>query len=530
MLEKSQTSASQANQERKVLSLQINALTDQVKKLQNENKDLRNELERLWNKRPEDRKESFLVEEFRKLENLSDERDKKFREEIASLKEQLYEKNEKKDIGLRNEMSSLQEKIGNLEEILKDKEKEIENLKKTKLNPKSSKLTKNTQSSTTIILELKSEKEKLERNLDRTIKMSCEKESQLSDEIIRLKTLTSSLSEQKDIKEKELKDRISLLLEEIENFKQKILEIEKKANNDKNLLQKEKNSIQASFESLEKNVKQSEAFSTFYTLKGDLQRANETICSQEAMIEQLKEAAFHTLDFVPTKEKGSDVKQIVAQLQKDFYDYSQKQKSSEDLHNSELLSRNSEIINLQNEISELRHKILIFESKKYESELMIVRTDLHKAVAERSHAKKLIISYIRSVQVLEKMIHDKQDTESVSAMFKLEINRLNEENKSLVESKQSLEEFYQSEIKGLEAVCENLNTRIQELETKIDCVNKNRVKENTDELKSWILKNKQLQELNKRLVDTLALVENRPSGNGKKNLQGFRGNNENKKL
>ena len=159
MLEKSQTSASQANQERKVLSLQINALTDQVKKLQNENKDLRNELERLWNKRPEDRKESFLVEEFRKLENLSDERDKKFREEIASLKEQLYEKNEKKDIGLRNEMSSLQEKIGNLEEILKDKEKEIENLKKTKLNPKSSKLTKNTQSSTTIILELKSEKE-----------------------------------------------------------------------------------------------------------------------------------------------------------------------------------------------------------------------------------------------------------------------------------------------------------------------------------------------------------------------------------
>ena len=61
-------------------------------------------------------------------------------------------------------------------------------------------------------------------------------------------------------------------------------------------------------------------------------------------------------------------------------------------------------------------------------------------------------------------------------------------------------------------------------------MNKNRVKENTDELKSWILKNKQLQELNKRLVDTLALVENMPSGNGKKNLQGFRGNNENKKL
>ena len=279
---------------------------------------------------------------------------------------------------------------------------------------------------------------------------------------------------------------------------------------------------------LENDIKQSEAFSTFYTLKGDLQRANERISQQEAIIEQLKESAAHSLDIIPTKEKSNDLKNLILQIQKDFSDSFQKLKSLEDIHIGELVQKNQEIISLQNEIAELRHKIVIFESKKYENELMLVRDDLHKAVAERIHAKKLIISYIRSVQQLERMIYEKIDSESIPQMYKLEVNRLNEENKSLVDAKSKQEEFLEKEIKQLQIINDGQGIKIQELENKIDSINKIKIKENTDEIKSWIIKNKQLQELNRRLIDSLSNIESKniKAPNGKKNPQLVKASNE----
>lgn len=516
MLEKSQSSANQSNNDRKILDSQISQLSAQVKLLQKENKQKKLELERLWNKKPGDRTESYLIEELKKLEKISDEREKQYQEEILGLKEQVLKKNESKENEMRMEIVKLEEKLVGCMNELKEKEKELERGKKTVKTGK-------TPQPIAQLLEMKAEKEKLERNLDRTIKMSCEKEAQLSDEIVKLKTINSQLIEQQQIKEKEFKEKISKNLQEKNETQSLINETVQKANNDKNYWEKEKKcleqekmDLQRTLENLRSELKQSEGFSSFYTLKSDLQRAAETISQQAAVIDQLKENSSHFLDMVPTKERSGDLKSIIIQMQKDFSECSQKSKASEELHIGELVQKNQEISILQSEISELRHKIVVFESKRYENELMLVRSDLHKAVAERAHAKKLIISYVRSVQQLEKMVHERQDIDSSQKMNSLEISRLNEENKSLLDAKLKQEEFFENEVKQLQGIIDGQCIKIQELENKIDAWSKIRLKENTDEMKSWIVKNRQLQELNRRIVENIGNVEMKPVNNPRK--------------
>ncbi|OMJ71651.1 hypothetical protein SteCoe_30070 [Stentor coeruleus] len=521
MLEKSQNSASQSNLERKQLDLKISQLTEQNRVLTTENKNFKAELERIYSKNPTAKNESYLIEEFKKLESLSDEREKKYKDEIITLRDQLSQKYESKESLIKNELVMLEEKYSLLSESSKEKDKELEKLKKI---IKSSKTPNNEKTLSSALSEVKSEKEKLERNLDRTIKMSCEKESQLSDEILKLKTQISQLSEAKDLKEKDLTGQITGLNQEIALLKKRLHENAKKSNDERCGFEKEKAEMKTILENLQKEVKLSEAFSTFATMKSDLLRAEETILQHEATIEHLQHEAMHNLDMIPTKEKANkDLKTCILSLQKDFIDFATKIKSAEDLHISELVQKNAEISVLQGEIAELRHKIVVFESKKYENELMLIRSDLHKAVAERVHAKRLIISYIRSVKQLEKMINDRIDNESLPEMYKLEIGRLNDENMSIVEEKGKLEDFYDNEIKGLQSVIDDQNQRIQELESKIDGVNKLKNKENTDEMKSWIVKNKQLQEFNKRLIESLTNFEGKGGQNGgtngKKNFQ-----------
>ena len=164
----------------------------------------------------------------------------------------------------------------------------------------------------------------------------------------------------------------------------------------------------------------------------------------------------------------------------------------------------------------------MFENKKYENELVLVRADLHKAVAERAHCKRLLVAYIRSVQHLEKTLKSQVEIEfdDIESVFNNEVQRLNEENKSLVEAKVKQEQFFQQEIKSLQEVIDGLHEKIQDYEMRVDSVQKMRVKENTEEVKSWIVKNKQLQELNRRIVEGFSELDqkNKDIGSGRKKL------------
>lgn len=503
MLEKSQNSATQATQNCKVLEKQIKGLTEDLQKRMTENQALKSELEKLYKLNPKAKSEILILEEVKKLENLSNEKEKMYKEEIKNLNQRIKALVDNQENSKNNEKIQMEEKMSNLFEAIKEKEKEIEKLRKMVKPPV---VSNNEKALSSALNELKAEKQKIERNLERTLLMSCEKEAEMSDEIIKLKTINSQFQEQRKIKENELKGQINVLSEEIIELNNALQGTNKRLNQEHSNFEAEKNELKLAYQLLQKDIKSSEAFSTFYTLKGDLQRAQETISSLESTIRHLKESSA-SISETQHKEKIPDIKSTLSAIQKDFQDFYHKLKTTEDLHITELYQKNSEISGLLNEISDLRHKILIFENKKYENELVIVRSDLHKAVAERSHAKRLLVSYIRSVQHLEKIVNERIDEEDLEHMYRSEVDRLNEENKSLTEAKMKQEQFFEKEIRNLEDVISGLHEKLQENESRLEGCLKLRVKENNEEMKSWIVRNKQLQELNKRIVEGFSLVD-----------------------
>lgn len=425
LFEKSQNLVNQVSLEKKNLEAANEHLEGKVKILKQKVKELESEVVKVKSKN-----EKGFADEVKRLETVCGEKDKKAKEDFKRI-------------------TALEEKLQELTEVLKEKEKELEKLKKAARGSKGF-----TEKVGQSLLELKLEKEKYDKALDKTLKVP-EKELQLMEEVNRQKALLSQVKESKESKEKELRNQIVALT--LENKQLKM----------------QKSPI--------KDMEQAE-----------LQKAYGTIASLEKQKEDQKP------------------------MQKDFFDFYNQQKSIDDLHFSEIKQKNSEISALHSEISELRHKLTVFESKKYENELISVRVDLHRALAEKSHAKKLLICYIRSVQQLEKMLNDRSANTAEDQPLKLENSRLNEENKGLVEAKAKQEEFYTEEVKKLQNIIDELNRVRAELEVKVDVCQKMRIKENNEELKSWIVRNRQLQELNKKMAESMGNGDSKPASAAKK--------------
>lgn len=433
LIDKNQKIVAQLNEDKKNLEVINEDLLEKVKILTNENRELKIDLEKI----KKDKNDKGNLEDPRKLEAIIHEKDRKIREEA------------KKNL-------ILEEKVLELAENLKEKEKDLDKYKKGRnsrgLNEK---VAQN-------LADFKADKEKLDRILDKNLVRDP------NEELKKLRSQLASLQESKDSKEKDLKDQISQILQENQKLKQK----------------------------LENDRKDESSTSKSET------KSYETLTSLELSLEKLKEE--------PKDNK------LLLSTYKDFQDFYSRQKSIDELHFSELIQKNAEISSLLNEISELRQRLLIFESKKYENELSMVRGDLHKAIAERMHAKKLIICYIRNVQQLEKIINDRIGPDELDQLSKLELSRLNEENKSLVESKLKQEEFHKDEVKKLQETVDQLNSKVRELESKLDLFQKNRIKENNEEMKSWLIRNRQVQEISKKLVDSLGNIETKSQTTGKK--------------
>ena len=432
LIDKSQKIVGQLNEDKKNLEVINEDLLEKVKILTNENRELKIDLEKI----KKDKHDKGNSEDTRKLEAALHEKDRKLREEA------------KKNL-------ILEEKLLELVETLKDRDKELEKYKKTRNSRGiNEKVAQN-------LADFKADKEKLDRILDKNLVRDP------NEELKKLRLQLTSLQEAKEAKEKDLKDQISQVLQENQKLKHKL-----------------------------DSDRKDESSSKSET------RSYETLTSLEYSLEKLK-------------EEPKDSK-LLAAASKDFQDFYSRQKSVDELHFSEMIQKNAEISSMLNEISELRQRLVIFESKKYENELSLVRGDLHKAIAERMHAKKLIICYIRNVQQLEKIINDRIGPDELDQLGKLEVSRLNEENKSLVESKLKQEEFHKDQVTKLQESAELLSSRVRELESKFDLLQKNRIKENNDEMKSWLIRNRQVQEISKKLVDSLGAFEAKTQTAGKK--------------
>ena len=113
-----------------------------------------------------------------------------------------------------------------------------------------------------------------------------------------------------------------------------------------------------------------------------------------------------------------------------------------------------------NEINDLRFKIRELEANNKQKEYEEVNSKLVKTEAELTHSKQNLVNYIQSLNALEDKLKHKLENSEVNVdendeilRLRMENVRLNEENSSLLNAKQTTEA--------------NLNNRIEELNKKL---------------------------------------------------------------
>jgi hypothetical protein len=100
-----------------------------------------------------------------------------------------------------------------------------------------------------------------------------------------------------------------------------------------------------------------------------------------------------------------------------------------------------------------RESLRILSEQNYNEIIQALSQELEETKNELDHAKVNLIQYINSLNKLEELIkqnnsYDFTENEEIERL-RLENDRLNEENSSLISSKKSMEDFYSSSIAQL---------------------------------------------------------------------------------
>lgn len=235
----------------------------------------------------------------------------------------------------------------------------------------------------------------------------------------------------------------------------------------------------------------------------------ETLEEKDRIIDQLRESNLFTYENSPTSLNLSEIKSILTGIQEELDKLNQNAVYVNDAYKNEQADTVLEIKKKHDEVSDYRDKLAVYEGKKFESEISTLRIDLHKALCEKSHAKRLIIAYVRSVQILEKMVSEKNSfsLDDQIATLQLENSRLQEENQSLIEICKKTTDNYDSEMKSLQNVIDNQFIKLQDFQAKTEGSSKARLKMISEQTHAWELRQKTLNELNKQLNTQVGFIE-----------------------
>ncbi|CAG9328301.1 unnamed protein product [Blepharisma stoltei] len=523
MLEKTQTLTNQNQvtfaQERKTLENQIESLLSQVHNLQQRNIALSEEMEKYKKYPGSDMSHLQFLEELKSLEKISDEREKKYCEEITSLKRELSEakllstlersssylnSEEKSQTVLSKRLIELENKFEEAKKIIIDKDRE---LKKFQDN-----LAWSPQGNIGISIkgnsELKAENEKLERNMKRLISMSCKREAVLTEEIERLRNTSSHLNELTHNREIELQSQIENLTTSMTNLQKNFEQQEGIYHKEKTNWLEERDSLISQLKQLNERYIQADQ-NSYNRIRKELDGVYETLEEKDRIIDQLRESGLFVIENTQSFENLAEIKNQLSGIHSELEKLNQNTVAVNEAYSKEQTERDEEIYKLHNELTELRHKMSVYEGKKYESEISTLRIDLQKALSEKAHAKRLILAYVRSVQHLEKILSEKQSfsLDDQIATLQLENSRLQEENQSLVEARQKLSETYEAEMKQLQDLIDSQYLKIQDLQAKTEGSSKARLKMISEQTHAWELRQKTLHELNRQLHAHVGLIE-----------------------
>ena len=158
------------------------------------------------------------------------------------------------------------------------------------------------------------------------------------------------------------------------------------------------------------------------------------------------------------------------------------------------------------EINDLRFKIRELEANNKQKEFDEVNSRLVKTEAELTHAKQNLVNYIQSLNTLEDKIKHKIEQTGVNLdendeilRLRMENVRLNEENSSLLNSKQLTESNLNDRIDELTRKLFIKTEECEELQTKYSNLLNSLNGKREEEIKSWLRR----QDLIKRTIEEL---------------------------
>jgi hypothetical protein len=265
-----------------------------------------------------------------------------------------------------------------------------------------------------------------------------------------------------------------------------------------------------------------DAISIAGTLRNELKVSLELLKEKEEQIKSIRELYISskqgerrsiTKTIASTQQLLSDINKQQTMLMNEQMNYTQTLISLEEHATKKEKENLEEITNLTQELQNLRKELVEIRSLKLEEQIFTSKEKIMILEQDLDHAKKNLMNYVMSVQALEEMFETKKkygidsfDMNDVNNKLKLEIDRLNAENHSLVENRRRLEEFYTQETQKLHILLEQKNLEIQQVQSRVDRLKNIKACKELKEIKTWETRQAALQKTIKSLEGQLKVL------------------------
>ncbi|OMJ80887.1 hypothetical protein SteCoe_18790 [Stentor coeruleus] len=366
------------------------------------------------------------------------------------------------------------------------------------------------------------EKTQLQKKIEQLKAIADEKDEIQRKEIEKLRKSNLKLAESGKNRENALESQVLALRSEIFQLNSRIEERESVFSN---LTQQKTEDIKKYQELLKRQeslIEGKDAISIAGTLRNELKINLELLKEKEEQIKSIRELYISckqgerrsiTKTIASTQSLLSDINKQQTMLMNEQMNYTQTLITLEEHATKKEKDQLEEITALTQELQNLRKELADFRNQKLEEQIFMSKEKILNLEQELDHAKKNLMNYIMSVQALEEIFETKKkygidsfDLNDVNNKLKLEIERLNAENHSLIENRKKLEEFYTQETQKLHILLEQKNLEIQQMQSRVDRLKNIKAGKELKEIKTWETRQAALQKTIKSLEGQIKIL------------------------
>ena len=429
----------------------------------------------------------------------------------------MQQKNDGESVWIKEKQKSFDE-CYKFEETLKEKEKLID----SQIKELTEEMNKQEMYYKEKLLQAANEKNQLIKKLECLKQISDEKDDIQRKEIERLRKSNLKLAESSKTRETALESQLLALRSEIFQQNARIEERELMFSQTTQQKTEDIKKYQELLKRQESLIEGKDAISIAGTLRNELRITLEQLKTKEEQIKSIRELYISnkqgerrsiTKTIAATQTLLSDINKQQTMLMNEQMNYTQTLILLEEHATKKEKEQLEEITTLTQELQNLRKELAEIRDQKLEEQIFQSKEKIINYEQELEHAKKNLMNYMMSVQALEEILETKKkfgiesfDLSDLNKKLKLEVDRLNAENHSLVENRKKLEEFYTQETQKLHILLEQKNMEIQQVQSRVDRLKNIKAGKELKEIKTWETRQAALQKTIKSLESQIKIL------------------------